>query len=395
LKIVKSRKYSLKLFCKIPDVDLVDSLYCENSIKLLSWFSDQFVRKSDYNNRDNFILSPCETLKQICGKHYKRYSSDLEDRYIIFPKILPNGLRYDYESGIATSYRLNFNCVRAINKKKFKLFPIEYEYCYPKPRTGRWRLTKNSIKNEKSLKILQNYRGISIEPEWLSEFQKDSFYPANHHKYPDQPVAQHALFLHAACFVGFIQRKTIPVTSESKSGRMFHPLLELTKLVRPYARIDGEKLVNIDAVCFHPFLVASCIENEADRSRYLDCVRKDFYERFEDSNYSRSKVKVSYQKFLSGKPTDSKSKEIRKWYEDRFPEVILKMKELKQNKTTFQMYLQKLESSIFVDAVFMQADFWCLPMHDGLCVLQKDENQAKDLINSAFVQKLGYTIPLD
>ena len=71
------------------------------------------------------------------------------------------------------------------------------------------------------------------------------------------------------------------------------------------------------------------------------------------------------------------------------------MKALKKKKTTFQMYLQKLEASIFVDDVFMKSNFWCLAMHDGLCVLRDDVDVASEFIGRACECRLGYRIPLE
>jgi hypothetical protein len=71
------------------------------------------------------------------------------------------------------------------------------------------------------------------------------------------------------------------------------------------------------------------------------------------------------------------------------------MMELKKKGKKFQMYLQQLEASIFVDEVFMKSDFWCIPMHDAISVLPKDEDAARELINSACKSRLGYRIPLE
>jgi hypothetical protein len=193
-----------------------------------------------------------------------------------------------------------------------------------------------------------------------------------------------------------ILKKKISITSKPTSGRVFHPLICITSGIRKYFRKNRQNLVNIDAKSFHPYLIASCIPDITERERYLNVVRGGFYEVFEDANYSRDKIKVALQKYLSGKPIkDSKVLEISRWFEVNFSDVQLKMKELKKKKMTFQMYLQKLESSIFVDEVFMKSDFWCLPMHDGLCVLQKDVDAAREFIGNACESRLGYRIPLE
>jgi hypothetical protein len=396
VKIVENRTKTISLYCKIPAISESRILHLEKSKQILSWFTHKTIDSCYKHNDECFIISHSVFLKTRFGKNYKSFLKELCDNSLLFRKKLGNGLYFSKNLGIAASYSLSFSCLRAINKKQFDFVPIELKYTMPKSRTGKWRLSKNSTKNPKSLKILDNYNGISVDSDWITVFQADSKYPANHHKYPNQPRAQHGLFINAYSCVESIQTKTISVSCEGKSGRLSHTILQMSGLVRGYVRKNGEKLVEIDAKSFHPFLLATCIKNESEKKRYLSCVGNKFYEQFTDPQNSRDSVKVSYQRFLSGKiRRDRKAQEIRKWYEDNFPDIILKMNALKGEGKTCQMFLQQLESSIFVDMVFENSDFFCLPMHDGLAVLQEDTQKAKDLINAAFHERLGYGIPLD
>jgi hypothetical protein len=263
-----------------------------------------------------------------------------------------------------------------------------------KPKRGRWKLKAGCPKNEKSKKILENYREITVDANWYEYFQSEGYNPPDHNSHPNEPVSQYGCYLHSMYLINSILKKEISVKSDKPCGRLFHPVVELPSSLRPYLQVRGERMVEIDAESFHPHLIACIIKDKCRRERYLDCVGKGIYELFVDSQYPRSKVKSSFQKFLAGKPTDSKSKQVRNWYGAEYPEVTNKMKELKQQGITFQMHLQQLESSIFVDGVFMKSDFWCLPLHDGLAVLQEDTQKAEDLINAAFDELLGYRIPL-
>ena len=102
-----------------------------------------------------------------------------------------------------------------------------------------------------------------------------------------------------------------------------------------------------------------------------------------------------FQKYLSGKKLiDAKALEIEKWFQENFPDIDEMRKKLKKHKTTFQMQLQQLEASIFVDKVFMCFDKWSLPMHDGLMVKEENCAEAISLIKNACIEKLGFEIPL-
>ena len=235
-----------------------------------------------------------------------------------------------------------------------------------------------------------------MDSSWLNYFHTDECFPSNHPKYPNEPLAQHGVFIHSRYIVESMLNKKICINTKSRCKRVFHPLILITRGVRKYFRKNGQNLVNIDAKSFHPFLIASCIGDKEKREAYLDIVRGGFYEIFADENYSRDMIKVSLQKYLSGRPTnDSKVLEIGRWYEENFPDVPLKMMELKSKRKKFQMYLQQLEASIFVDDVFMKVPFFSLPMHDGLCVLQKDVDAACGLIDRACESRLGYCITLE
>jgi hypothetical protein len=396
MKIVENRNKTVSLYCKIPCVCEAYLLKLEKTKQILCWFTQRTVDNFCKYDSDCFVLSPSVSLKTRFGKNYKNYLKELHDNNLLFRKSLGNGMHFDKNLGIATSYKLSFSCLRAIYNKQFDFVPIESNYTLPKSRTGKWCLSKNSTKNPKSLKILDSYKGISVDSDWITVFQTDSKYPANHHKYPNQPLAQYGLFINAYSCVESIQSKTISVSCEGQSGRLNHTFLQMSGFVRGYVRKNGEKLVEIDAKSFHAFLLATCIKNESEKERYLSCVGNKFYEQFTDPHNSRDSVKVSYQRFVSGKiHRDRKAQEIRKWHEDNFPDIILKMNALKSEGKTCQMFLQQLESSIFVDRAFMRSDFFCLPMHDGLAVLQEDTKKAEDLINAAFDEQLGYRIPLD
>jgi hypothetical protein len=392
-----AKTVDLNLYNQIPDC--VISLVYKESYEILSYLILCYKRQYRMVDADGYTLLTSVKLKEIFGYNYFRGLKELlEFGYIEWKVIECNTgkpLRYSKEMRKASSYRITRLVEKCIIGRRYRFIPVRTKYSIVKPKNGIFKL-KYKSKNPKILKLLAAYSGISVDPSWLDVFKCDSYYPQDHYKYPAEPINKYSLFVHCRWIIENILNKTLMISAETESGRVFHAILELTKIIRPFIRKNGEKLVNIDAKSFHPFLIASFIADKDRREEYLAIVRKDFYEIFVDKNHPRDKIKVLLQKWLSGRKTkDPKVLEIGRWYEEKFPDVALKMKELKKKKTTFQMCLQQLESSIFVDEVFMKAGFWCLPMHDGLCVLQKDVEAARKFIDGACESRLGYRIPLD
>jgi hypothetical protein len=395
-KIIKPLKSieKLCLYNKIPS--FANSLKYKESWQIFELINYR-SSKARYTDNDGFILSPSIELKRLFGSNYSEGIRELVYWNLIEPKWYNDdnsSYKYSYDKGIACSYRIS-SVAKELLKKHFDYVENVFLYKIPKGKNGKFKLETPSC-DPKNIKLLDSYQGISIEPDWLDIFRNLKHYPPDHYKYPSEPIARTGLFFHSKGLVESIIKKTIPVKTNSKCGRAFHPIIEMSKILRPYIRKNGEKLVNIDAKSFHPYLIASCISDINEREKYLDIVRGGFYEKFEDTNHSRDLIKVAFQKYLSGRPTlDSKVWEISRWFEAAFPEVPLKMIQLKKKRTTFQMYLQQLESRIFVDEVFMKAKFWCLPMHDGICLLERDIDAASDIIESACQLRLGYSIPVE
>ena len=384
---------NLNLYYKVPasfdcwSVKKTES-YC--LVSYLTMLQIQFPK-------NQYFSLPSSKLKILFGRFYADGLKELRRLNYIERKSLcsQSGMYYSIQNKISASYKLKSNLIKSIKTNEFNLIPVSIKYKPPRPKNGRYSLEETSS-NPKVLRTLKAYSGITVDSSWLEYFKTSDKHPATHSKYPNEPIAQHGVFIHSKIIVESILKKKISISSKPKSGRVFHPLICITSGIRKYFRKNRHNLINIDAKSFHPYLIASCIPDKIKREDYLNVVRGGFYEVFADENYSRDKIKVALQKYLSGKPTkDSKVLEISRWFEVNFPDVQLKMIELKKKKMTFQMCLQQLESSIFVDEVFMKADFWSLPMHDGLCVLQKDVDAACEFIGNACESRLGYRIPLE
>ena len=75
----------------------------------------------------------------------------------------------------------------------------------------------------------------------------------------------------------------------------------MCETIREYVRVDGEVPVYIDAVSLHPYLIASYIKDKTQKERFLGYLESDFYKMFTDDYNSRGRIKVLFQKYLSGK----------------------------------------------------------------------------------------------
>jgi hypothetical protein len=398
LKLVKRSGcvVKLNLFSKIPMNNFIDFNFKE-SLVIFDYIRYR-SEKAGCCDEKGFVLCPSKVLKKLFGSNYSYGINELLSRKLIKPKWMcdknGNKIKYSQNEGIATSYKITFFADNLVTNKQYKYLKKELNYTVPESQRGKFKLKKKS-KNPKDLKLLDAYQGISIDPRWIEVFQNAEFFPPDHYKYPSEPIARTGFFYHSKGIIEAILQKTIPVKTDSECGRAFQPNIRMPKILRPYIRYKGERLMSIDATAFHPFLIGSCIQDIHMKTEYLEFVRGDFYEHFTDKDHSRDSIKVALQKFLSGKTIqDSKVLEIKKWFQGNYPDVLVKMRELNGKNKTFQMYLQQLESRIFVDGVFMNAGFWCLPMHDGLCVLEEDENSALELINRVCECELGYSIKL-
>ena len=398
LKLVKPSKcvVKLNLFSKVPMNNNIVFNYKESS--LIFDFIRYRSKKAGCCDEDGYVLCPSKVLKKMFGLNYSYGINELLSRKLIKPKWMydknGNKIKYSQNEGIATSYKITFFADNLLKNKNFAYVKKEFNYTVPESRRGKFKL-KTKSKSPKDLKILYAYQGISIDPRWIEVFQNAEFFPPDHYKYPSEPIARSGFFYHSKGLIESIIKKSIKIITNSECGRAFHPIIEMPKILRPYIRYNGQRLIFIDATAFHPHLLATCIQDIDMKTEYLEFVRGDFYKHFTDKDHSRDSIKVALQKFLSGKTIqDSKVLEINQWFQSNYPDVLVKMRDLKRKKTTFQMYLQQLESRIFVDKVFTNAKFWSLPAHDALCVLEEDENSALELINRVCEFELGYSIKL-
>jgi hypothetical protein len=394
-ELVKTRKKRIifKMYYKVP-MDM-KRLTFRIGYEIIDWLRHSV--ECSWCDENFYVVLPSNKMKKLYGNGYVDALNELVVRGIIECKELEgNGAwkNYDFKRGIARSFRLR-KWVRDLFETTECVFEYRlYSYEMPKLKRGPFAL-KRKTDDPRALKLLEAYKSIDVKPEWIDVFVNGELYPSDHILHPNEPMSQSGIFLHCKYFVESIYGKKIDVKTDSECMRAFHAVLMMSEAVRKYVRVDRKIPVNIDAVSLHPYLIAHYIKDEAQRNRYLRYLKDDIYKLFANEQNSRGNIKVMFQKYLSGsKLYDPKAIEIERWFQENFPDVDKMRVRLKKHKTTFQMQLQQLEASIFVDKVFMGFDKWNLPMHDGLMVKEEDRDEAVALIKNACVEKLGYEIPL-
>jgi hypothetical protein len=118
-------------------------------------------------------------------------------------------------------------------------------------------------------------------------------------------------------------------------------------------------------------------------------------EYYEDYDEARDEVKRIFQIFLGDENPRGKAMEISSWYAANFPEIIEEKNWLQEADETVQMTLQKKESDIFVKRIFTNADFWCLPIHDGIAVKPEDAERAAEFCARHIQEYLGFNIKVE
>ncbi len=186
----------------------------------------------------------------------------------------------------------------------------------------------------------------------------------------------------------------IPVSIGAKSGRVFTPLITMSKVLRKNFRYNGELLKVIDGKSFHPHLLAVFIKDPTRRAMYLKELRTgDIYARFTDRYYSRDRVKIAFQIALTSGYMSGKSKEIREWLESDYFEIHQAILMLAMQGKSLQLQMQQLEAEI-VTTFVRATNIPCMSMHDGLIVPESFAEQAKVGLDEAIFNRLGYNIPL-
>lgn len=316
--------------------------------------------------------SPCKYLKELI------------DASVLQFKKIGSGT-YWVDEGICQHVCLTLPFYQEIVNSEMHNVPVKTPrlYCDGKPK-------KNvRIKEEKPslLQIVENnYEGVTILDSWQTEMWG-----------LDAKIEDNGSYIHDKCFAKKVFDNTFEV-SQPTNRRIYHPVIEMSRGLRKYVRYNGATPCKVDIKACHPFLLAY-FADEHDKEEWLKICREDIYTIFVDDYYTRDMVKESFQKALTERSNDECAKRIQRVIESCFPSIwshlqgkwkIIKEQGKKDNSV--QLEMQQLESSIFVDYVLkrLSKKVWCLPLHDGLMLEEKNYKKAVKLIDEASMKILGF-----
>lgn len=245
------------------------------------------------------------------------------------------------------------------------------------------------IKQEKPslLQIVENnYEGVTILDKWQTELWG-----------MDAKIEDSGSYIHDKNYAKKVFDNTFEV-SRPANGRIYHPVIEMSRGLRKYVRYNNQVPCKVDIKACHPFLLAH-FADEQDKEEWLKLCREDIYNIFVNEKYTRDMVKESFQKALTEKTNDECAKSIQRVLESCFPSIWSHLqgkwkiiREQGKQDNSVQLEMQQLESRIFVDYVLtkLSKKVWCLPMHDGLMIEEKNYKKAVKLIDEATMKILGF-----
>jgi hypothetical protein len=161
---------------------------------------------------------------------------------------------------------------------------------------------------------------------------------------------------------------------DEKTGRVFHNVANCPREMRPYLRLDGREMVEIDISNSQPMLLA-CLYSDAhsaEAKRYRETVESGkFYEVLQAyTGYSREEAKKEFLRFAFFRA--ERVTRLGEAFKSLFPELRAIMDEIKYgNHRKLSILLQKLEADLVINSVVPiceQKGIPVLTIHDSLMV---------------------------
>jgi hypothetical protein len=365
--------------------NIVDFSY--ESAHLLS----HIIYKQGYNKvsripETKWIAVSYNFLSSIFGNKTSpsKYLKELVDAGIVQFKKIGNST-YWVDQGICQQVCLTLPYYQEVINSEMHSVPVKTPRLYTdgKPKKNvRIKAEKPSL-----LKIIEtNYENITILDSWQTEMWGI-----------DAKIEDNGSYIHDKSYAKRVFDNTFEV-SQPANGRIYHPVIEMSRGLRKYVRYNGKTPCKIDIKACHPFLLAH-FADEQDKEQWLELCRKDIYSLFVNDDYTRDMVKISFQKALTERSSDLCACHIQKMIRTNFPSIWSHLqskwqiiREQGKADNSVQLEMQQLESKIFVDYVLkkLAKKVWCLPMHDGIMLEEKDYKKAVKLIDEATMKILGF-----
>lgn len=375
---------------KLPKIERIHELH-EISREILEYLVQEIRPQLKNGGKPDSVPLAKGFLLEKFGYRYRMGMKQLRLLKIIYrvPYELADGSKFFYsiEHHLCHQYALSHECLQALSKRRFIEEEIRIKIDLPPVSRA-----KRQIENGKGLssddrkKIEDNFTNLNCRQEWWRLYK-------NPEKRPSVGKIQGTFRA-----LKRLRRGKISASKSKKTGRLFTTVLSLPKEVRPFLRHKREKLCEIDAKSFHPYLLALFLPEEKRNSylKFLDDLHKVNSSIYGEFDEDEGRAKADFQRFLAGSQWGEGPRNIRSWFCERYPEIVEKVDSFKGDPRngTFQCELQSIEASIFVAGIFANAPFWLIPLHDGILVKKADFDVAHQFCQDAIYEKLGYHIPL-
>lgn len=189
---------------------------------------------------------------------------------------------------------------------------------------------------------------------------------------------------------------------DKHTGRVFNNITNLPKGFRPFLRLDGKSLVELDVVNCQPFLLLDLYSHdEPEREQFAEVVCSGkFYECLDSSlaipygDKGRQELKkavFSQVLFDQVRQTPTKLSLV---FRQSFPSLDAKIIKLKTgNHNRLALHLQKLEAEIVIGSaihqIAMSTKIPALTIHDSVLTLPEYQDEVRELLEQAFTAKFG------
>ena len=268
-------------------------------------------------------------------------------------------------------------------------------------------------------KALKQYNKVKNDPRYSKE--KYIYWYLNREK---------ITFNRNLNLISAIEHNAGAITRDDSGGRLHSPFTTLRRELREYLRIDGEEVAEIDVSHLHPTLIANEVikAGRKDNGLLEDCLQNKFYikisgvlERlsplmpglelppyYDSLRVSkRDRAKDAVMTWLNGSPVSNRTKNVDRkavgeamaeYYPDVCKYVDRKKLELRNEAerrepkakwypnagALFARYLQGLESSLFVDQLFLAVSgrykIPAFTIHDAIYVAKTRKKRVRGLL---------------
>jgi hypothetical protein len=200
--------------------------------------------------------------------------------------------------------------------------------------------------------------------------------------------------------------------------RVFSSVTSLKREVRPFLRVNGNPLVEVDIHASQPLFVSTLFRDEEEKKRWNELYPTDgigdFYENFAaaaNANLGRETVKGHLVKecFNALDAYSKYGKLLKAQFVALFPDLNDQIDKLKcaeeyrkgwwpsdsTSNERFALTMQNVEADIVIenvcDEIRREHNFFVTPIHDALLVEHCNQNQVEILFKKHIQQQIGVT----